>query len=676
MLAKIQQEVKAMKEADIFESWAARLVEGTWALPDTPEKMTELKTWFSQPQPLGPDAENVTDVLYPLLGDDALFDQLAAMASEDPDADAIPIVQAWVTRNKDQSPELSELAASFETAAPTAPPAPPAVPAAPPVPAAPAAPAPPAPVAEAAKWRDPKYQGKTFDYDDSYEGPHDTKAGKVSLDRAGMRQIDTFDPLEYKAHKKQSTGKLTPQDVKYATAKNFGKEKQQQLDYDRSRKAEQDVAEGEDDSVDLEPKIRGLKSEFNKFMKNIERTERDPAYADKADKRYEKMSKRKHPLQQPDHEVDEGDNLETFEDIIRLSGAPLKENVLNDSGSTLDYIIKTYQRDIKDFVQNGDMSEHLYDALYDYYQDDMPYGVKKARSGDPYEWVGERFYDDLQGSDMVDEGGITLRTGDDGNLEPDPTGHTLEKQMALRSTPEPYTGPTAGGAPTNLPAGINRLTGKPNAPVAPTQPEPVTSNPAAGPTILQKHYEKNPLVRGLNPKVNECNYTMENEYCPEHGLEECYGQGVYESELARIKSLARHINKDTMDEADYDLGYQDNQLPFVDPRASYVMPANAAEREQDLKDFGHLTKNLNLGKPASLINKNVTPSAKTVPFGQNNRTTTGYDMPANDAERAADLKDFGPLTNKFNLGSNRATPMEDRTFDAELARIKSLSSLK
>jgi hypothetical protein len=368
MLAKIQQEAKAMKEADIFESWAARLVEGTWALPDTPEKMTRLKDWLSQPRPLGPDAENVMDVLYDLIGDDALFDQLSAMAAEDPDADSVPMVQAWVTRNKDQSPELSELAASFETAAPTAP-------AAPAEPAAPAAPT---------------------------------------------------------------------------------------------------------------------------------------------------------PAQPP---VAEGDNLETFEDIIRLSGAPINENVLNDSGSTLDYIIKTYQRDVKDFVQNGDMSEHLFDALYDYYLDDMPYGVKKARSGDPYEWIGDRFSNDLQGFDMVDE-------------------------------------------------------------------------------------------------------------------------------------------------ADYGLGYQDNQLPFVDPRASYVMPANAAEREQDVKDFGHLTKNQNLGNPASPINKNVTPSTKTVPFGQNNRTTASYVMPANAEERAADLKDYGPLTNKFNLGSNPAPAMEDRTFDAELARIKSLSSLK
>ena len=148
MLAKIQQEAKAMKEADIFESWAARLVEGTWSLPDTPEKMTELKTWLSEPKPLGPDAEDVTDLLYELLGDDALFDQLQGMAEEDPTADAVPIVQAWVTRNQDLSPALAELATSFQTAAPTQPPAEPAPPAelaAPPAPAAPVAPAPAAP---------------------------------------------------------------------------------------------------------------------------------------------------------------------------------------------------------------------------------------------------------------------------------------------------------------------------------------------------------------------------------------------------------------------------------------------------------------------------------------------------------------------------------------------------
>jgi hypothetical protein len=33
--------------------------------------------------------------------------------------------------------------------------------------------------------------------------------------------------------------------------------------------------------------------------------------------------------------------------------------------------------------------------LYDYYFDDMPYGVQKARDGDPYEWVADRFGADL-----------------------------------------------------------------------------------------------------------------------------------------------------------------------------------------------------------------------------------------------------------------------------------------
>jgi hypothetical protein len=375
MLAKIQQEVKAMKEADIFESWAARLVEGTWAMPDTPEKMTTLKAWFGEPKPLGPDAEDVTDVLYDLIGDDALFDQLSGMAEEDPTADAVPIVQAWITRNKDQSPELSELATSFQTTAPPAP----AAAEVPPAPAAPAAPAPPQPP------------------------------------------------------------------------------------------------------------------------------------------------------------VAEGDNLQTFEDIIRLSGVPIKENVLTDSTNhTLKHILHTFKRDIRDFIDRGDLSDHLFDALYDYYHDDMPYGVAKARSGDPYEWISDRLHRDLHDHGMIDEGGITIRQREDGTYEEDPNGHTLEKQMALTSIPEPYTGPTSGGVPSTLPAGINRLTGKPNAPAGSIVG--ASTNPAVQQAV--KDASGGQFVAKTAP-VNECNYTMENEYCPKHGLAECGSMGMFESELARIKSLAR-----------------------------------------------------------------------------------------------------------------------------------------
>jgi len=37
ILARIQQQGTAMKEANIFETWANNLLEGTWATPDTPE---------------------------------------------------------------------------------------------------------------------------------------------------------------------------------------------------------------------------------------------------------------------------------------------------------------------------------------------------------------------------------------------------------------------------------------------------------------------------------------------------------------------------------------------------------------------------------------------------------------------------------------------------------------
>ena len=114
MLARIQQESQAMKEADIFESWATKLVEGTWAVPETPAQIDELKMWMSQPRPLGPDAEDVTDVLFNLIGDDALYDQLSAMAKEDPTADAVPLVQAWVDRNEDRMPELAELSSELK----------------------------------------------------------------------------------------------------------------------------------------------------------------------------------------------------------------------------------------------------------------------------------------------------------------------------------------------------------------------------------------------------------------------------------------------------------------------------------------------------------------------------------------------------------------------------------
>jgi hypothetical protein len=92
LLARIQQQGTAMKEANIFETWANTLVEGTWQLPDTPEKQAELVELMSQDLPVGADAMNATEQLYNLLGDDHLFDQLEELAERDANADARQVV--------------------------------------------------------------------------------------------------------------------------------------------------------------------------------------------------------------------------------------------------------------------------------------------------------------------------------------------------------------------------------------------------------------------------------------------------------------------------------------------------------------------------------------------------------------------------------------------------------
>lgn len=92
LIARIQQQENAMKEATIFEAWANRLMEGTWSLPDTPEKQAELIKLLSTDLPVGADATNATEQLYDLLGDDELFDNLYKLAQRDANADARQVV--------------------------------------------------------------------------------------------------------------------------------------------------------------------------------------------------------------------------------------------------------------------------------------------------------------------------------------------------------------------------------------------------------------------------------------------------------------------------------------------------------------------------------------------------------------------------------------------------------
>lgn len=52
-----------------------------------------------------------------------------------------------------------------------------------------------------------------------------------------------------------------------------------------------------------------------------------------------------------------------------------------------------YYDEIMNLIENGvDLSQEAHDALFGFYMDrgEVPYGVAKARDGDPYEWISAR----------------------------------------------------------------------------------------------------------------------------------------------------------------------------------------------------------------------------------------------------------------------------------------------
>jgi hypothetical protein len=79
---------KENKFTEQFETWATAISEGTWALPETDEDKDKLIDILSQELPVGVDAQNATNVLYNIFGDDSLFDALEELSTVDPEADA------------------------------------------------------------------------------------------------------------------------------------------------------------------------------------------------------------------------------------------------------------------------------------------------------------------------------------------------------------------------------------------------------------------------------------------------------------------------------------------------------------------------------------------------------------------------------------------------------------
>ena len=82
---------------DHYESQINQIAEGTWAIPDDLDAVSELQKLVSQPFPVGDNAQDATAALYSLIGDDELFDAFgAAFDNEGPDADARPVIKQWI----------------------------------------------------------------------------------------------------------------------------------------------------------------------------------------------------------------------------------------------------------------------------------------------------------------------------------------------------------------------------------------------------------------------------------------------------------------------------------------------------------------------------------------------------------------------------------------------------
>jgi len=469
LLAKIQQRGNEMKEADIFENWINRLAEGTWTLPETPEQLDKLKTLMTKELIVGPDATNATEQLYDLVGDDELFDRLHALADQDPRANAF--------NDTEVMNRLAEL--GIEMPEPTAPgnPAEPETGATAPVAAAvPPNPMPQQPMAEAMPATDSKidpnstrqYAQKIIQSLDQYtgQGMFDDKYnddGTITIFKKRDRQW--ADEVYRQMGRNPNDSDLKQMGV--LTGANMNKAVGPYFDMFRSKgwRFDQPVA--------------------GQFTFGVTKS----AVAAEAD------------------------NMATFESTLdtmrKAAGVPVfkaallsaggalfdkftESRLMDSAGETLSHILNRYKHEVRNFEEGGELDRDLYDALYDYYSanGEMPYGVQKARTGDPDEWVADRLADELN----MNEGAVVtmIPGGDQGGAV-----DNFKQQMANR-------------------------------------------------TELDFQKGQQDMAEG------SCNMTIEGEYCPEHGLMECGGMsemstvaggmasviGEGDAVLARIKSLA------------------------------------------------------------------------------------------------------------------------------------------
>ena len=338
-LAKIQQQGTKMKEAEIFENYMNRLSEGTWALPDTPEAYEKLQQLMTGELIVGADAMNATEQLYDLVGDDELFDILNDLADNDP--------RANIWDDSDVQRRLAELGVQTPQSTQAAPAA------------VPQDTAPPVSEETDKDWLNQRHgqpdkntSWMNKQHQDFYDkNPSFKQAGKsVSTVGDSGRFASTVVPS------------VTDTKVDRIPMNTFGAKQGSNIP--------KSIQKGGGSATSRMTGGGGMGGGAG-----LGGGGKDP------------MNRSINPLKLENAELAR---------MLEHAGVPLQEGVLTDStGSTLEHIKDRFGPEVREFTQSGDMDNDLYDALYDYYFDDMPYGTKKARDGDPHEWVADRFADDL-----------------------------------------------------------------------------------------------------------------------------------------------------------------------------------------------------------------------------------------------------------------------------------------
>lgn len=351
LLARIQQQGNAMKEAQIFENWVNSICEGTWAVPETPEQEDRLRELLSQELIVGADATNATEQLYDLIGDDELFDRLGEIAQNDPNADVRQVV---IDR-------LAELGYDLGID-----------------------------VTNATADNKQGVEEGYYDLNDEGMQPID-----LSANPSFKEIVNRYTQLVYQGH----AGETSPEEdkeydaIEQYVARRFGEKGSAHL-----QKAGEVSYWGRDDKPYGRDSRSSNLGQPNQPGGDFRTTKAGKMHGQDARMMKAKVADRlgRHP--EPNLPEDIHALEESLRSMLKSAGMAVSEGrILDEAGETLDHILTRFKHEVKRFEEGDDLDSDLYYALFDYYSDhgEIPYGIAKGRDGDPFEWVTDRLDQEL-----------------------------------------------------------------------------------------------------------------------------------------------------------------------------------------------------------------------------------------------------------------------------------------